>query len=384
MFNKSVPLKMKKVDLVSYKTKALMNKIFRTKKRPIVNLKFNSNEESFDISNLNPNHLLKTETPISRKTQTYSNGCFGIYIKNQNINKLSKTQNKKSTKIKHIQFQNRTNLSNQAYYLSGEIPLQNPNTIGVKNKFNKTENNITYKEKNVEDKILQIKKNDQKIEELAKILNLKLNDDNTKNKNETKCGCGNLITLNNGFYNGMNLVMDYSTEENKDKQIDGYNFYPTNLPFFLREKYNIKGTNILSPFCIKIRDYFLFKRIFYDNQITKRKKKEIIDNKLNIIYSESQKQFEEKLKILNKRLKDKGKNILHTVGPSSTEKRLTSVVKNINFMKKIVDYSYPNMVMARVRESQRILKRKRLNENRYKQMDCFSQGNKIKLQIKNN
>ena len=73
-----------------------------------------------------------------------------------------------------------------------------------------------------------------------------------------------------------------------------------NLPIFLREKYNIKGTNIMSPFCIKARDESLYKRIFYTYFkkpiIVKRKG---IDNKLNIIYAENEDNFKKKIKKIN-------------------------------------------------------------------------------------
>ena len=72
----------------------------------------------------------------------------------------------------------------------------------------------------------------------------------------------NLTTLNNGFFNGVNLVMSYSPIKSKkiaykltdiddnnntnniNKEPDliysnGYNFIPTNLPLFLRDKYHL-------------------------------------------------------------------------------------------------------------------------------------------------
>ena len=64
----------------------------------------------------------------------------------------------------------------------------------------------------------------------------------------------------------------------------------------------------------------------------------------------------------NAKLKKKGRKILHEVGPSSTEIKLNSIKSKMNFMKKIVDYAYPNMVLARVRESEKVYKKKNTSE----------------------
>jgi len=191
-----------------------------------------------------------------------------------------------------------------------------------------------------------------------------------------------LITLNNGFFNGVNLVMNYSPikQNNGNSKIDnnlnyyhqiqpnflygnGYNFIPTNLPIFLRDKYNIKGTTVLSPFCIEARNEFLFKKIFYEGERQKlTRRTNVIDNKLNIFYAENHKQYDKNLIKHNEKLKQKGKKILHEVGPSPTEIKLKKLKNKMNFMKKIVDYAYPNMVLSRVRESEKFYKKKNLSE----------------------
>ena len=102
-----------------------------------------------------------------------------------------------------------------------------------------------------------------------------------------------------------------------------------NLPIFLREKYNIKGTNIMSPFCIKARDESLYKRIFYT--------------------------YFKKLKKINEKLKKEGKKEKNTVFPNSIQYKLAQIKHKIKFMKKIVDYAYPEMVLTRVREANKIL-----------------------------
>ena len=339
---------------------------------------------------------------------------------------LSAKTNKHTNRSKFHSRTQENDVKNNAYYLTGELPfrdkyiveinnynLNNLNTpdnndsksiikkVTNKNEFiqcdsinnydnnnNNNYNNNNYSYNTLKNKMLNMRKKDKKIDKLAKKLVLKFNSEDKKN-NKTKCCCGNLITLNNGFFNGVNLVMSYSpakqknecnkmtttnnTDNNKQDNnkleqqeiiySNGYNFIPTNLPLFLRDKYNIKGTSVLSPFCIEARDEFLFKKIFYEGEKKKlSKRKDVIDNKFNIFYAENQSQYDKNLVKFNAKLKLKGRRILHEVGPTPTEKKLNKIKNKMDFMKKIVDYAYPNMVLARVRESERVCKKKSLSE----------------------
>ena len=333
---------------------------------------------------------------------------------------LSSKTNKHTNRSKFHSKTQENDGKNNAYYLTGELPFRDKYIIEInnynlndlntpdnndnksknkkitnKNEFiqcdsinNNNDNNNNYSYNTLKNKMLNMRRKDKKIDKLAKKLVLKLNSEDKKN-NKTKCCCGNLITLKNGFFNGVNLVMSYSpvkqknesnkmtTSNNTDNNnqdnnklepqeiiySNGYNFIPTNLPLFLKDKYNIKGTSVLSPFCIEARDEFLFKKIFYEGEKKKlSKRREIIDNKFNIFYAENQSQYDKNLVKFNAKLKLKGRRILHEVGPTPTEKKLNKIINKMDFMKKIVDYAYPNMVLARVRESERVCQKKSLSE----------------------
>ena len=328
----------------------------------------------------------------NRITNSFYNNSFN------EKNKKSTNRSRSRLYLKTQDNQENDN-KNKAYYLTGELPFRdkyivetedyNMNTSNYiidnnnKNKIllnNKNEfiqcdsfnNNNNYNDNYLKEKMINIRNNDKKIEKLAKKLSIKLNIEDNKINNKTKCGCGNLITLKNGFFNGINLVMstpmknknksnkETSTDDNLEQDFlysNGYNFIPTNLPLFLRDKCNIKGTTILSPFCIEARDEFLFKKIFYDGDIRRLKRRDVIDNKLNIIYAENQKQYIKNLMKFNEKIKSKGRRMLHVVGPTPTEGKLNIITNKMNFMKKIVDYAYPNMVLARVRESEKAYKK---------------------------
>ena len=153
-----------------------------------------------------------------------------------------------------------------------------------------------------------------------------------------------------------NKTININTTENKKKD--------KILPIFLREKYNIKGTNIISPFCIKARDESLYKRIFH-NYFRKSffNKKKGIENKLNIIYAENEEKLKKKIKKINEKRKKEGKKEKNAIFPNSVEYKLGKIKNKIKFMKKIVDYAYPEMVLTRVREANKILENSRNMKN---------------------
>ena len=170
--------------------------------------------------------------------------------------------------------------------------------------------------------------------------------------------------------------MNKSKEKNIKKDNKENKLKDENLLIFLIDKFNIKGTNILSPFCLKARDENLYKRIFYSYfrkpEIVKKKG---IDNKLNIIYAENEEKFKKKIKIMNEKLKKEGKKEINSIFPNSIENKVALIKHKIKFMKKIVDYAYPEMVLTRIREVNKILEYRR---NKVKHLIPFkSEDNKL-------
>ena len=236
---------------------------------------------------------------------------------------------------------------------------------------------------------------DKIIDKMAKKLVLKLNEDEYYDREKTfRSFHGNNITLKNGFFNGVNLVLnekdnkkgEEQSKNNNNNTIIKNNNYPirskniitnpnisnkkifqlnkmSNLPLYLRDKANIQGTEILSPFCKEARDEFLFNKIFNSEFNRKLPKKfELINNKLNIFYAENEYQYDKKLKKFNDKLRLKGKKIIHNVGPTKDQMKLDKIKTTLGFIKKIFDYSYPNMILARVRKQGKNNKRS-LTEN---------------------
>ena len=136
------------------------------------------------------------------------------------------------------------------------------------------------------------------------------------------------------------------------------------LPIFLRDTYNIKGTNIMSPFCIKARDEFLYQRIFKSKPKIKKIWDYCVDNKLNIFYAEDEKKFKENVcPKLKRGMKKDGINLINSVNGQLSDLRQKS-----KFIKNIIDYAYPEMVLGRIREANKIIKKSR--NNRKNAVDC--------------
>ena len=99
------------------------------------------------------------------------------------------------------------------------------------------------------------------------------------------------------------------------------------------------------------KDEFLYKKIFLYNNINQKKRSpSIIDNKLNIFYCENISQYNQKMNKINDMLVKKGKPMIHQGVERNSKGNMERIIKKIQFMKKIVDYVYPNMVLYKVKQ----------------------------------
>jgi hypothetical protein len=125
----------------------------------------------------------------------------------------------------------------------------------------------------------------------------------------------------------------------------------------------IPGTKLKTIFTEEARKIYLYKRIFfYFDDIVKQmftKEHKYINNILNIDYAENEKVYEERLKKINEELIKKGKKIKYFNGPTYSRIKIKELQYGVSFMKCVVDYSYPYMVLARVKE-----KTKEINKHR--------------------
>ena len=129
-----------------------------------------------------------------------------------------------------------------------------------------------------------------------------------------------------------------------------------------KEKKIMKNAQTSAKF-MEAKDEFLYKKIFHYNTINRKKKTiNVIDNKLNIFYSENLFQYNQKLSRINDMLSKKGKPMIHLGVERNSQNNMDRMIKKIQFIKKIVDYVYPNMVLYKVKqENKRLSKIKSLD-----------------------
>ena len=75
-----------------------------------------------------------------------------------------------------------------------------------------------------------------------------------------------------------------------------------------------------------------------------------LNNKLNLVYSEDEKEFESMIVRENLIKKEKGKGKILRVGKADTEKRSESMKHQIEFIKKVFDYAYPEILIYKIRQ----------------------------------
>ena len=310
----------------------------------------------------------------------------------------------------------------------------------IKNKINKTINEeIKMKEKkdweNVESnnekkfrkKSIDVKMEDKdiKIEQLAKDLNLFQNDKHFENINlKNNYSYGNLLNNlkypeeNNSFIGDINKknninerlspISSGSTSIPSSRNYSGkvvnnlnnvninkFNFDKDRLHNILNKRnslnelpqeyeYNIEGTNILSPFCEKARDLFLYQKIFYYYNRKKLPKlmSKFINNKLNICYADNEEKFNEIISKENLIKKEKGKGKIMKIGKTEEEKRAESVNHKINFIKRVIDYAYPDVLVYRIKHKSK--ENKLIKIKRQKKIDeKFNFNKKFTVSKKN-
>jgi len=338
-------------DKKSSKTNMYKTLYFTIEKNNLIINKPRINSTKNNIFTKIKNKNLKSAiiTPINSERNNFSSNT----IKNKLINTPTNFRNDNNKNLKR---------SCSAYYIKSDLPLQK-----------KYITDLLFNDEQKRDHSSKISELEQKINKLEKTLNIfSLSNNNSlhlsrcfssvPNERQTKRK-SNIILHHTKYCNSHR-----NKEENKNREIV--------LPDYLQESFNIKKTNILSPFCTKARDNYLLLKFFkYFNEKSNLKSdKKCINNKLNIIYAENEDVYNKKLIHLNKILNKKGKKDKYHIGLSPCEEQLRNMEKKVSFMKNIIEYAYPNTVMINIRipESKKYLmkynykydfKKKELNDD---------------------
>lgn len=92
---------------------------------------------------------------------------------------------------------------------------------------------------------------------------------------------------------------------------------------------------------------YIYKRIFPNSPIFKEKVR-VIDNKLNIIYSQNEKQYKILLQKRNNLLR-KGNVLILERDSDKIKGQVEDIKTKIKFMKNIMDYSYPSFMLTKLK-----------------------------------
>ena len=284
--------------------------------------------------------------PIKAKNRTISNNFHSMVQKF--CNKMicnSKLINRNKTAYQHIkknQLNRRNNRHYCNYYISGNI-------------FNDyisdylPEINLKQNEDKMKDKMKDtMRETDYKIEELVN--NLKI----YPNKRLRKVQSQKII---NSYKTDKNYMNNKNNNKNDKKLIKSIRTCNDDKNILINKNNNKQENNKTVS-----KDHYLYKKIFfYCDRKKIIKSKSSLDNKLNIIYAENEKQYQQNLVKLNEIYRRIGKNQIFTLEPSQSQNKIKALKKRVEFMKRIVDYTYPDMVLTKIKEQESKLNERNKN-----------------------
>ena len=114
---------------------------------------------------------------------------------------------------------------------------------------------------------------------------------------------------------------------------------------------NVKNINNITK-KEKIRKYnemVFYKTVFKCKSVFKKPKSIVVDNKFNMKYAENEQQYNQIIDKENKKLKSMGKPIKNHNNSFFVKSKINEAKNKIQFMKGIVDYSYPSFVLKKIK-----------------------------------
>jgi hypothetical protein len=314
--------------------------------------KINDNLISQNILLFNKSNLTKRSQRLFSTRNPKVSNKFNKIIQSASVNTPKTKINKNiynSTVIKKDKMSN-TGISNRsyrrdnnklnnrnysAYYIKSDVPLEPTFISDILAKNNK-KRYFSSKISEIEEKIGKLGKSLKLFHSKNKQLNLNksfINLSSSKN--------------NNNILDSRNSMNNNEEEKNELEKEKGEEIFPD----YLKNEFKIKGTNIISPFCLKSRDSFTLQKFIreFNNKSNLKSDKKCINNKLNIFYAQNEEAYNMKLTLLNKKLIEQGKIDKYKIGFSPSEQLLRDIEKKVTFMKKIVEYAYPNTTLMRLR-----------------------------------
>ena len=112
--------------------------------------------------------------------------------------------------------------------------------------------------------------------------------------------------------------------------------------------YNIKFTNNNISNDLDQRDEYIYNNIFSKSPLFKPRPC-FLDNRLNLIYCENEKQYNLIMARRHKLKKEKGTNLEFEKDSEKIKDRVNDIKTKIKFMKSVMDYSYPGLMISKIK-----------------------------------
>lgn len=122
-----------------------------------------------------------------------------------------------------------------------------------------------------------------------------------------------------------------------------------NISITPSNNYNIKfinNNNISND--VEQKEEYMYKNIFSKSPLFKPRPR-FIDNKLNLIYCENEKQYKIIMERRNKQMKEKGTILKFQEDSEKIKNRVTDIKSKIKFMKSVMDFSYPGLMISKIK-----------------------------------
>ena len=327
-------MKLKKYMLTPFKDKGLYSETSEIKK--------NTSLKNLTISEYYYKHPffyneenLNLQLKILRELQKINNRYLTPIKDNSNINTNISSPTDSNTNINTNNLtKNSTNFSFNKNYSNIETPKK-INTL--------TREHLSFYDPNTNLKLPQISKN------ISNNIKVEINDNPRTNINRKI------------------LVQNNNNSDNKSNKEKIFNFS------------GFKNT----PIKVKENEDLLYKVVFETNTLFNSEKKNIIDNKLNMIYAENEEQYKKIIEREYKRLLSEGKKVKSKNIAPSIKLKIGEAKDRIHFMKGIMDYAFPGFVLYKIKLIQKRLKNQK---NKGINLECFS-GTEIRdkdKKIRNN
>ena len=297
--------KLKKYMITQYKNKGLLSERPQIKKNGTLKNLSTSNyyyKNPFFYNEENLNLQLK----ILRELQKINNRYSTPIQDNSNINRNSYNNTNRNI-----------NRNNMTKYSTNFSLNKNYSNIETPKKINTLKRaNLSFEDTNTNLKLPQISKN------INNDIRVEISDNHENN-----------INTNNFLRNNNNSV----NKINKEKL------------------FNITSIN-KTPIKIKENEDLFYKVVFESKHLFKSEKKKIIDNKLNIIYAENEEQYKNIIEKEYKKLLSEGKKVKNKNIAPSTKLKIDEAKERIHFMKGIIDYTFPEFLLYKLKMIQKRLK----------------------------